>query len=567
MTGAPDPRSEQVLVLAPIGRDAPAAELLLRQAGISAVICSDAGDLLRKLEQGAGAALVAEEGFGREVGDRLVQWVEHQAPWSDFPFVVLTSKRTAETIDGKRLRLLSLLKNVSLLERPVHAVTLVSAVQAALRARRRQYEVRGHLLEREQATERLESLVAERTRQLEATNERLLAEIAERERTEAALRQAQKMEAIGQLTGGIAHDFNNLLTAITGNLDLLQRRLEAGNTDVKRFAAGALAGAIRAAGLTQRLLAFARRQPLSPAMVDVNQLVSGLEDIVRRTVGESIRVRTCLSERLWRTWCDTSQLETALINLVVNARDAMPDSGSITIETGNAELDQSYVADHDGVTPGQYVCVAVSDTGEGMPPEVMARAFDPFFTTKPIGQGTGLGLSMIYGFAKQSGGHVALYSEPGQGTTVRIYLPRHHDVAPAETIVTPEPLARDRKETVLVVEDEALVRMVTVELLGEAGYQVLEADDAPGALRILDTGTSVDLLVTDVGLPGLNGRQLAEMARQSRPALKVLFVTGYGYNAGLGSHTLELGMEVLSKPFTTEALVIRVGEMIDRASP
>jgi signal transduction histidine kinase/CheY-like chemotaxis protein len=564
MTAAPDPESERVLVLAPIGRDAPAAALLLRQAGIGAIICSDAEDLLRTLERGAGAALVAEEGFGREIGDRLVHWVEHQPPWSDFPFVVLTSKRTADSIDRKRLRLLSLLKNVSLLERPVHAVTLVSAVQAALRARRRQYEVRGHLLDRERATERLESLVAERTRQLEATNERLLAEIAERKRTEAALRHAQKMEAIGQLTGGIAHDFNNLLTAITGNLDLLQRRLEAGSTDVKRFAGGAMAGATRAAGLTQRLLAFARRQPLSPTVVDVNQLVSGLEDIIGRTVGEHIRVRTCLSNALWRTWCDTSQLETALINLVVNARDAMPDGGSITIETGNAELGRVYATDHDGVAPDQYVCVAVSDTGGGMPPEVIARAFDPFFTTKPIGQGTGLGLSMIYGFVRQSGGHVALYSDPGQGTTVRIYLPRHHDTAPAEAVGAPEPLARSRKETVLVVEDEAIVRMVTVEMLGEAGYRVLEANDAPGALRILDSEADVDLLVTDVGLPGLNGRQLAEMARQSRPELKVLFVTGYGYNAGLGSHALEPGMEMLSKPFTTEALVSRVAEMLDR---
>jgi signal transduction histidine kinase/CheY-like chemotaxis protein len=560
----PDLGSEQVLVLAPIGRDAPAVELLLRQAGISAIICSDAQDLLRRLEQGAGAALVAEEGFGREIGEQLVYWVEHQPPWSDFPFVVLTSKRTAEAIDGKRLRLLSLLKNVSLLERPVHAVTLVSAVQAALRARRRQYEVQGHLLDRERATERLESLVAERRRQLETTNERLLTEIAERERTEAALRQAQKMEAIGQLTGGIAHDFNNLLTAITGNLDLLQRHLESGGTDVKRFAAGAMAGATRAAGLTQRLLAFARRQPLNPAVVDVNRLVSDLEDITRRTVGEHIRVRTCLSNALWRTWCDSSQLETALINLVVNARDAMPDGGGITIETSNAELDR-VSADHDGVASGQYVCVAVSDTGEGMSPEVMARAFDPFFTTKPIGQGTGLGLSMIYGFVRQSAGHVTLYSEPDQGTTVRIYLPRHHDVAPTEAVVTPELHTPGAKETVLVVEDEALVRMVTVEILSEAGYRVLEAGDASEAVPILNSEADVDILVTDVGLPGVNGRQLAEIARQSRPELRVLFVTGYGYNAGLGSDALRPGMEVLSKPFTTQSLVTRVREMLDRA--
>jgi signal transduction histidine kinase len=564
MTVVPDAGSEQVLVLAPIGRDAPAAELLLRQAGMASVICSDAEDLLQRLEQGAGAAVVAEEGFGREIGEQLVQWIERQPPWSDFPFVVLTSKRTTEAIDRKRLRLLSLLKNVSLLERPVHAVTLVSAVQAALRARRRQYEVQGHLLDRERATERLESLVTERTRQLKATNERLLTEIAERERTEAALRQAQKMEAIGQLTGGIAHDFNNLLTAITGNLDLLQRRLETGSTDVKRFADGAMAGAIRAAGLTQRLLAFARRQPLNPAVVDVNQLVSGLEDIISRTVGEHIRVRTCLSDALWRTWCDTSQLETALINLVVNARDAMRDGGGITIKTSNAELDQVY-ADHDGVASGQYVCVAVSDTGAGMSPEVMARAFDPFFTTKPTGQGTGLGLSMIYGFAKQSAGHVTLYSEPDQGTTVRIYLPRHHDVVLTETLIAPETHTHDAKETVLVVEDEALVRMVTVEILSEAGYRVLEAGDASEAVPILNSGADVDILVTDVGLPGVNGRQLAEMARQLRPELRVLFVTGYGYNAGLGSDALTPGMEVLSKPFTTQSLMIRVREMLDRA--
>jgi CheY-like chemotaxis protein len=256
-------------------------------------------------------------------------------------------------------------------------------------------------------------------------------------------------------------------------------------------------------------------------------------------------------------------LETALINLVVNARDAMRDGGGITIETSNAELDQVY-ADHDDVASGQYVCVAVSDTGAGMSPEVMARAFDPFFTTKPIGQGTGLGLSMIYGFAKQSAGHVTLYSEPDQGTTVRIYLPRHHDVVLTEALIAPETHTHDAKETVLVVEDEALVRMVTVEILSEAGYRVLEAGDASEAVPILDSEADVDILVTDVGLPGVNGRQLAEMARQLRPELRVLFVTGYGYNAGLGSDALKPGMEVLSKPFNTQSLVIRVREMLDR---
>src|SRR3954452_6825325 len=348
---------------------------------------------------------------------------------------------------------------------------------------------------------------------------------------EEALLQSQKMEAVGQLTGGIAHDFNNLLTGIVGSLDLLQTRLNQGRLDnVSRYIQAAMTSANRAAALTHRLLAFARRQPLLPKSVDVNQLVVSLEDLLRRTIGETIDLAIVAADDLWCTLCDPNQLESALLNLAINARDAMPDGGRLTILTSNARLD-SVTAETPALSAGDYVCVAVNDTGVGMSAEVMARAFDPFFTTKPIGQGTGLGLSMIYGFARQSNGHVTIYSEPGQGTTVRIYLPRHHDAASAETIVTPEPLARDRKETVLVVEDEALVRMVTVELLGEAGYQVLEADDAPGALRILDTGTSVDLLVTDVGLPGLNGRQLAEMARQSRPALKVLFVTGYGYNA------------------------------------
>lgn len=386
---------------------------------------------------------------------------------------------------------------------------------------------------------------------------------------EAALRQSQKMEAVGQLTGGIAHDFNNLLQGITGSLEIVQRRVAQGRVDeLDRFISGASTAANRAAALTHRLLAFSRRQPLDPKPVRVNGLVASMEDLLRRTIGETIELELVLAGGLWVTKCDPNQLESAILNLAINARDAMPEGGKLTIETCNAHLDRAYVARQRGVRPGQYVCLCVSDTGIGMSPDTISKAFEPFFTTKPIGQGTGLGLSMIYGFAQQSEGYAKIYSEVGQGTTFKLYLPRHRGGARDEEAL-PEPSAMhhaEEGEVVLVVEDESVVRGLILEELHELGYAALEAVDGNSGLEMLRSKRRIDLLITDIGLPGLNGRQLADAARELRPSLKILFMTGYAENAALASGFLEPGMEMITKPFAMEALATRIRSMLTDAS-
>ncbi len=381
-----------------------------------------------------------------------------------------------------------------------------------------------------------------------------------------ALRQAQKMEAVGQLTGGIAHDFNNLLQGITGSLEIVQRRVAQGRvSELDRFITGATTAANRAASLTHRLLAFSRRQPLDPRPVKVNPLVASLEDLLRRTTGEQIELEMVLAGGLWTTLCDPNQLENSLLNLVINARDAMPHGGKLTIETCNAHLDDHFAASQRDVRPGHYVCICVSDTGTGMSADTIAKAFEPFFTTKPIGQGTGLGLSMIYGFARQSEGYARIYSELGQGTTIKLYLPRHYGEAGQDEALpglTQEHVT-DAGEIVLVVEDDSVVRALIVEVLGELGYQAIEAHDGPAGLERLRTMERVDLLVTDIGLPGLNGRQVADAGRALRPDLRVLFMTGYAENAALASGFLEPGMSMITKPFAMEALATQIRTMIE----
>ncbi|WP_053143939.1 PAS domain-containing sensor histidine kinase [Pseudomonas sp. P97.38] len=417
--------------------------------------------------------------------------------------------------------------------------------------------------------ETLEDRVIARTRQLAEANQRLQEEMFERERAEEALRHAQKMEAVGQLTGGIAHDFNNMLTGILGSLDLMQRYIANGRVaEIGRFTEAAVSSANRAAALTHRLLAFSRRQSLDRKPLDPNDLVHSLEDLLRRTTGEHIVLRLQLGHELWPVSTDASQLENALLNLVINARDAMPDGGELVIETTNVYLDGNDIDTLEPVKAGDYVMIAVSDNGSGMTPSVLAKAFDPFFTTKPIGQGTGLGLSMIYGFAQQSGGHLNLDSVPGQGTRVQLYLPRLH-VAPAEqpaTTGTVEVPAANAGETVLLVEDEPAVRMLVLDLLEALGYTALEARDARTALPLLESGQRIDLLVTDVGLPGMNGRQLAEIARQHRPDLKVLFMTGYAQKAAERQGFLDQGMDMVAKPFTLDLLATKIRAMINHDS-
>ena len=386
-------------------------------------------------------------------------------------------------------------------------------------------------------------------------NLRRIADLNER------LRQSQKMEAVGQLTGGIAHDFNNLLTGITGSLELMRTRVAQGRIDeIDRYLGAAMTSSNRAAALTHRLLAFSRRQTLDPKPTDVNRLCTSIEELIRRTVGPAIHLETVMSGGLWLTLCDANQLENALLNLAINAKDAMPDGGRLTIEAANAWLDEAYAGRHHNVAPGQYVAVSVTDTGIGMSPELVGRVFEPFFTTKPLGQGTGLGLSMVYGFAQQSNGYARIYSEPGHGTTVRLYLPRHlGEVAAADQPAAVISAASVAGETVMVVDDEPVVRMLVVDVLRELGFAVAEAIDGADAVRQLAAGPPLDLLITDVGLPGgMNGRQLAELACEQQPGLKVLFITGYAENAALGHGVLAPGMHVITKPFAMDVLAAKI---------
>jgi PAS domain S-box-containing protein len=407
----------------------------------------------------------------------------------------------------------------------------------------------------------------EELRQLNDTLEqRITQAIAEREQAEEALRQAQKMEAVGQLTGGIAHDFNNLLQIITGNLEILQRNLSEDAPRLRRAADNAMTGAKRAATLTQRLLAFSRRQPLDPKPIDVNKLVRSMSELLHRALGETVELETVLGARLWPVEADPNQLESAILNLAVNARDAMPQGGKLTIETSNTHLDEAYAASHAEVMPGQYVVICVSDTGVGMDEDTMARVFEPFFTTKEAGKGTGLGLSQVYGFVKQSGGHVKIYSEPGQGTTVKIYLPRLVGVLAADEIASERPAPEGmRSETILVVEDDDNVRAYSVEVLRELGYRVLEARDGAAALTILERQHErIDLLFSDVVLPGgMTGAMLAREARALRPGLKVLFTTGYARNAIVHHGRLDPGVQLITKPFTYANLAAKVRDVLD----
>ena len=413
------------------------------------------------------------------------------------------------------------------------------------------------------ARRRLEDLMSAHTK-LTETNASLKQEIELREAAEAQIRQMQKMEAVGQLTGGIAHDFNNMLAIIMSAMNLAQRKLTRGETDVEAFVDAATDAATRAANLTSRLLAFSRQQPLAPQVIDANKLVSGMSELLHRTLGEGIKIETVLAARLWRTFADTSQLENALLNLAVNGRDAMPEGGRLTIETANTHLDDQYAKANAEVAAGQYVLIAVTDTGTGMPAEVVARAFDPFFTTKGANKGTGLGLSQVFGFVKQSGGHVKIYSEPGEATTIKIYLPRFAgEERPALPHKAPD-LDKQPTELVLVVEDDERVRIGTVASLRDLGYRVVHAGSSDEAMAKLDANPSVALMFTDVIMAGTNGRRLAERARETRPQLKILFTTGFTKNAVVHNGVLDQGVDFIAKPFTIDQLAAKLREVLDR---
>ena len=558
MTAPNNPLSERLLILAPHGRDAAVALALLTDADLRALTVPDLAGLVRGLVEGTGAVLVTEEAVRTADLAPLSTWVAEQPAWSDMPFILLTRQGGGSERNPTAARLSKVLSNVSFLERPFHPTTLISVVMAALRGRRRQYEARTRL-------EELHTREAQ-LRELNATLESRVAEaVDERAVAEEALRQSQKMEAVGQLTGGLAHDFNNLLAGISGSLELMQARMGQGRlNDLERYMTVAQGATKRAAALTHRLLAFSRRQTLTPKPTSVNQLIGGMEELIRRTIGPEIALEVVGAAGLWPALIDPGQLENALLNLCINARDAMPDGGRITIETANKWLDRPSAIKRD-IPEGQYLSLCVTDTGTGMPPEVIDRVFEPFFTTKPIGQGTGLGLSMIYGFAQQSGGQVRIYSEVGEGTTVCLYMPRYYGEADGDDIALRlTTVARaEQGETVLIVDDEPSVRMLVTEVLEDLGYTAIEAADSTAGLKVLQSDVRIDLLVTDVGLPGgMNGRQMADAGRERRPGLKVLFITGYAENSVIGSGLLEPGMEVLTKPFAMEALASRIKDLI-----
>jgi PAS domain S-box-containing protein len=662
-----------VHIVAPFGRDATSMAAVLATAGLSTRVAASLEALGAALDDQAGVVLITEEAVAGGT-DALLARLGQQPAWSDLPVILLRSPRAPRRSPFESL--LPRTVNVVELDRPLGGISLLSAVQGALRARAKQFVVRDqmralddsrnalarseaelrliadampvliafvdptlhyrfankayeawfglpvgevigkHLREvvgdrvweerlpimqqvlageeqlfeiswptREgrrrdcevrytprravdgsvdgfhvfvtditvaklaleasrQHAQELESVVAERTHELQA-------QMAAREASEAALRQSQKMEAIGQLTGGIAHDFNNMLTGILSALDIVRLRLEMGRVDdLERFLDTATASSQRAAALTQRLLAFSRRQSLDARPVELNELVGSMQNLLRSTLGESIRVRTDVAEVPLHAALDTNQFESALLNLAINARDAMPNGGELALQAFPLILADGERAT---VPAGHYAVVAVSDTGTGMPPEVVERAFEPFFTTKPIGKGTGLGMSMVYGFMQQSGGHIAIDSEPGQGTTISLFIPMVESGAEPVQAEPSAPVALGEGQSILVVEDDPQVRMLVTVVLEDLGYQVEVVGDADGAIPILASSQRIDLLVTDVGLPGLNGRQLAEIARQSRATLPVLFMTGYAEKAQERSAFLEPGMSMIAKPFLLDA--------------
>ncbi|MGC6369791.1 response regulator [Pseudomonas sp. S2.OTC.A_B10] len=559
MSGAPA-ISERAIILAPLGRDSSLALMMLNEAGFNGIIATHLQMLCEELERGAGLLIIAAEAMHGVDLEPILSHLHQQPAWSDLPIVLMTHHGGSGQNGSSRLS--TLLGNVTFLERPFHPITLISLVTTALRGRRRQYEARDRLIDLSQSEQRLQST-------LETLEQQVEERTAQLRNNEEALRQSQKMEAVGQLTGGIAHDFNNMLTGIIGSLELLRRRLARGRTeDLDSLIDLGVTSANRAAALTHRLLAFSRRQSLDSKPVQINQLVSSMGELLQRSLNESIGLDIRLTEKLWTAEADPNQLESALLNLAINARDAMPDDGQLIVETTNRHLDSVFTAAYGTLTPGDYVELSVSDTGCGMPDSVISRAFDPFFTTKPIGQGTGLGLSMIYGFARQSHGHVTIHSVVGKGTTVSLFLPRF-----IGEMVTDEPLNpallpfANPGETVLIVEDDPAVRVLVSAVLSELGYAFVEAGDADSAMPIIESSQRIDLLISDVGLPGMNGRQLAEIGRQVRPDLKVLFITGYAEHAAVRGGFLDPGMQMITKPFTFDLLTAKVREMIQASPP
>ncbi|TFV79005.1 response regulator [Bradyrhizobium frederickii] len=541
-------RDNRVLIFAPIGRDGPASAELFRGASLEAINCRSLPELVTEMTAGVGAVFLAEEGlFGKDTAP-LAQWIASQPPWSDLPFVVLTSHREQPAVVAWRRSIVELLRNVSLLERPVQPITLTSAIQSAIRARRRQYEIRALLEAREQTAQELEKLVVERTRELKEANEQLRLEMNERTRVEETLRQAQKIEAIGQLTGGVAHDFNNLLMVISGGLDMLDRQTDSSRR--RRLMDGMIQAAQRGASLTRQLLAFSRRQKLRPEPVDVAAQIGGMRELLDRSLRGDVHVEFDFPDSLWPVEVDPGELELVILNLAVNARDAMPNGGTIVVRGENlASLNDDQIS-------GDYVRLSVVDTGVGMAPEILSRVFEPFFTTKDVGKGSGLGLAQVHGFATQSRGTVRIQSEVGRGTSIELYLPRSFDVPSKERHLIDLTRIRPKKNNhgrILLVEDDDEVAALVGEMLGQLGYEVTRAASAAAALGALADGRSVDLIFSDIMMPGgMNGVELAREIKKRRSDIPVLLTSGY---AEASVHEAQrAGIQILAKPYHIDEL-------------
>jgi signal transduction histidine kinase/ActR/RegA family two-component response regulator len=541
-------RDQQILIFAPIGRDGPASAELFRSAKLPAINCRNLPDLVSEMNAGVGTVFLAEEGLFGQDTTPLAQWIERQPPWSDLPFVILTSHREQPAVVAWRRGIVALLRNVSLLERPVQPITLTSAIQSAMRARRRQYEIRALLEAREQTAQQLEKLVVERTRALEEANEQLRLEMNERTRVEETLRQAQKIEAIGQLTGGVAHDFNNLLMVISGGLDMLDRQSDPARR--RRLMDGMVQAAQRGASLTRQLLAFSRRQTLRPEPVDVASQMGGMRELLDRSLRGDVHVEFDFPDTLWPVEVDPGELELVILNLAVNARDAMPNGGTIVVRGENLpDLNDEQIA-------GDYVRLSVVDTGVGIAPEILSRVFEPFFTTKEIGKGSGLGLAQVHGFATQSRGAVRIRSEVGKGTSIELYLPRSLSVPSRERHLIDLNMVRPKKNNhgrILLVEDDDEVAALVSEMLGQLGYDVTHAASGAAALGALADGRSVDLVFSDIMMPGgMNGVELAREIKRRRTDLPVLLTSGYSEAA---VHDAELaGVQILPKPYHIDEL-------------
>jgi signal transduction histidine kinase/CheY-like chemotaxis protein len=549
------------LILAPNGRDARIAATILHEAGFPAMVVADLLQLRGELDKGAGLAILAEEAVQTADLKPLATYLANQPAWSDFPVVLLTRHGGGPERNPFAARLAETLGNVTFLERPFHPTTLASVVRTAVRGRRRQYEARTRMAELSEERAALAELTRTLEARVEARSGELMAEVAAREHAQEQLRQAQKMESIGQLTGGVAHDFNNLLMAVIGNLDLLKKRIP-DDPKLNRLIDGAMQGARRGAALTQRLLAFARQQDLKAVPVDMAELLRGMSELLDRSLGPRIALRFDLSDDLPPARVDANQVELAILNLAINARDAMPDGGEIHIS-----IDQTRVGEAAPVAPGDYLRVSIADTGVGMDEATLKKAIEPFFSTKPLGKGTGLGLSMVHGLAVQLGGRLELTSRVGEGTTATLWLPAAAGLAEAPHAPEAVRAAARPGAVILVVDDDPLVAMSTVDMLTDLGHEVIGVESGAQALEVLRDGRRVDLLVTDHAMPEMSGTELARRAHALRPSLPILLATGYAEPEGSEGSALPR----LNKPFHQSELRAEVDRLLDaprgRSSP